>query len=101
MVEHVVMWRIKDLDEGYDTKSAAWKMKEKLESMIGKIPGLTSLQVGINENQSPAAYHICLITEHPSWNDLKAYQENPVHKEVAAFVTEISKERAIVDFEYK
>jgi hypothetical protein len=101
MVKHVVMWRIKDLDEGYDTKSAAWKMKEKLESMIGKIPELKSLQVGINENQSPSAYHICLITEHQSWDDLKAYQENPFHKEVGAFVTEISKERAVVDFEFK
>jgi hypothetical protein len=94
------MWRIKDLSEGYDTKSATWKMKEKLESMIGKIPGLTSLQVGINEADNPSAYHICLITEHPSWEDLKAYQTHPVHIEVGAFVKEVSKERAMVDFEY-
>lgn len=100
MVKHVVMWRIKDLDEGYDTKSATWKMKEKLESMIGKIPELTSLQVGINENESPEAYHICLITEHPSWEDLKAYQVNPIHQEVGAFVKEISKMRTVVDFEF-
>ena len=100
MVKHVVMWRIKDLDAGYDTKSASWKMKEKLESMIGKIPTLTSLQVGVNENTSNEAYHICLITEHPDWDGLKAYQEHPVHLEVGAFVKEISKVRVVVDYEF-
>jgi hypothetical protein len=100
MIKHVVMWRIKDLDEGYDTKSAIWKMKEKLEALTGKIPGLSSLQVGINQNETAAAYHICLITEHPTMEDLKAYQENPLHLEVGTFIKEISKERVVVDFEY-
>jgi hypothetical protein len=100
MIKHVVMWRIKDLSEGYDTKSAIWKMKDKLESLIGNIPGLTSLQVGINKNESPSAYDICLITEHPTQEDLNAYQENPMHKEVGAFIKDISKERVVVDFEF-
>jgi len=94
------MWRIKDLNEGYDTKSSIWKMKEKLETLTGKIPGLNSLQVGINENETSSAFHICLITEHPSWEALKAYQEHPLHVEVGSFVKEVSKERAVVDFEY-
>lgn len=101
MVKHVVLWKVKDLDEGYDTKAASWKMKEKLEGMLGRIPELKSLQVGINENESHDAYDVCLITEHDDWEGLKAYQEHPAHMEVAAFIGEVRKVRAVVDFEYQ
>ena len=67
--------------------------------MIGKIPPLKSLQVGINENEGNDAFDVCLITEHNSWEDLKAYQDHPIHKEVAVFISEVRKIRAVVDFE--
>ena len=98
MIKHIVMWRLKD--DSQNIKSVAMKMKEKLESMKGKIPTLTSIQIGINEKTSNDAYDICLISEHPDWEGLKAYQEHPVHLEVGAFVKEVSKTRTVVDYEF-
>ena len=99
MIKHVVMWTIKGPDEGVDRKTTLQSMKEKLESLRGKIEGLKTLQVGINIPESPEAFDVCLITEHPTWQDLKAYQEHPAHKEVAAYIGQVRKSRAVADFE--
>lgn len=100
MVKHVVMWKLKGIAEGYNPKVTATKMKEKLESMLGRIEGLMSLEVGLNQTENPDTYDICLISVHRNWQDLKNYQVHPVHKEVGAYVNEVRKTRAVVDFEY-
>ena len=41
MIKHIVMWRLKD-------KADAAGIKQQLESMRGKIPGLLALEVGVN-----------------------------------------------------
>lgn len=96
MIKHIVMWTINN--EKFEVKSTALQMKEKLESMRGKIEGLDSLDVGINENKSAEAYDVCLVTEHPTWEALNHYQEHPLHKEVAGFIGQVRKTRAVVDF---
>lgn len=100
MIKHIVMWRIKDDCEGGDKRATALLLKEELESMIGKIDGLRSLQVGINVNASPAAYDLVLITEHSTLRDLEFYQDNPVHLAVASLVKASTKERVVVDFAF-
>ncbi|NJK95047.1 MAG: Dabb family protein [Bacteroidales bacterium] len=98
MIRHIVMWRIKDDCEGKDKRATALLIKEELESMIGKIDGLRSLEVGINVNTSPAAFDLVLITEHSTLSDLQFYQEHPAHLAVGAFVKNVTKERVVVDY---
>jgi hypothetical protein len=93
------MWTINPA-EGSDKTSTILEAKGKLESLKGKIDGLISLQVGLNKNETPEAYDLCLITEHPTWKDLQFYQDHPLHKEVAGFIGKIRKTRAVVDFEF-
>ncbi len=99
MIRHVVLWTIKDSIDGVNKPEAIVNMKHKLESLSGKIDGLISLQVGLNKNTNPDAYDICLITEHISWEALTIYQEHPLHKEVAAYVGNVRKNRAVTDYE--
>ena len=99
MIKHIVLWTLKGKADGIDKQEAIAKMKIKLESLTGKIDGLLSLQVGLNKNTSPEAYDICLVTEHISWEALQLYQDHPLHKEVAAYIGEIRKNRAVADFE--
>lgn len=98
MIKHIVMWTINP--EGSDKMATILKAKEKLESLKGKIEGLSSLQVGVNKNETPEAYDLCLVTEHPTWKDLHFYQDHPAHKEVAGFIGQIRKTRAVADFEF-
>lgn len=100
MIKHIVLWTVKGKEEGIDKQEAISTMKTKLESLVGKIDGLISLQVGINKNTSPEAYDICLITEHSSWKTLEFYQEHALHQEVAAYIGKIRKTRAVTDFEF-
>jgi hypothetical protein len=95
MIRHVVMWTLKD---DLDKKAYVQEIKTKLESLKGKIEGLVSLEVGINEKESAEGFDICLITEHPDWEALQFYQDHPAHKEVADFIGQVRKGRAVVDF---
>jgi hypothetical protein len=98
MVKHIVMWRIKDDCESGDKRTVALLLKEELESMIGKIDGLRSLEVGINVNTSPAAFDLVLITEHFTLRDLQFYQEHPAHLAAASLIKASTKERVVVDY---
>lgn len=99
MIKHIVLWTLKGKADGIDKQEAITKMKTKLQSLTGKIDGLLSLQVGLNKNTSQDAYDICLVTEHSSWEALQQYQDHPLHKEVAAYVGEVRKNRAVADYE--
>jgi hypothetical protein len=94
------MWTIKGADEGVDKATAQATIKAKLESLIGKIDGLLSLQVGVNSPETPESFDVCLITEHTDWQALKHYQEHPDHKAVGAYIGQVKKSRAVVDFEF-
>jgi hypothetical protein len=99
MIKHVVMFTINP-EAGLDKKATQSKMIEKLESLKGKIEGMVSLQAGINQNGSPDAYDVCLITEHLSWKDLQNYQDHPLHMAVSGYIGSIKKTRAVADFEF-
>lgn len=100
MIKHVVMWRVMENFENRDKKSTCIFLKEELESMIGKIDGLRSMDVGINVNTTPAAYDLVLITEHSTLQDLQFYQEHPVHQAVASLVKSATTDRTVVDYAF-
>jgi hypothetical protein len=98
MIKHVVMWRVKSDFDKKDKKTTCLLLKEELESMIGKIDGLKSLEVGLNVNSSEAAYDLVLISEHPTLRDLQFYLEHPAHQAVGALIKAATIERVVADF---
>src|SRR6266568_4931987 len=99
MVKHVVMWKLKEFAEGGDKPANARRIKHELESLRGRIPGLTSLEVGINFEKSDAAFDVVLLSEFESPAALSAYKRIPEHSRVADFIGRVRLERALVDFE--
>lgn len=95
MIKHVVMWTVK---EDVDKKSVTQEIKKRLESLTGKIEGMTSLEVGINEKPGPESFDVCLTTTHVSWDALQLYQDHPLHREVASYIGQVRKSRAATDF---
>ena len=89
MVTHIVMWNLKDEAEGGSREQNAAIMKERLEALVGKIPGLLSLKV--NRGVMPGGYE--------SLDALKGYRDHPLHKEVQQFVHKVIAERVSCDFE--
>ncbi|MGD9787730.1 MAG: Dabb family protein [Sulfuricellaceae bacterium] len=96
MIKHIVMWRLKD---GIDKAASARAIKEALEGLNGKIPGLRCLEVGINFVADGEAADVVLYSEFDSRQALEAYQTHPAHNAAAAVVKAARAERRVVDYE--
>lgn len=99
MVKHVVIWKLKASAASRSAAENAFLMKERLDGLRGKIPGLLSLEVGINRNPAENAGDVVLTTVHENWEALEAYQVHPEHKAIVSLVSEVRETRACVDWE--
>lgn len=99
MVKHIVLWRLKDFAEGADKASNAGHIKVGLERLQGRIPGLVSIEVGVNFEPSSAAFDVALYSVFESPEALAAYQKHPEHASVADFIAKVRTERVLVDYE--
>lgn len=98
MIKHIVLWRLNGADA--ETRAAQAKsIKIALEALNGHIPGLHSLQVGIDFSHSPQSAQLALISELDSREALAAYQVHPQHVAVKALVAAATSERYVVDYE--
>ena len=93
MICHVVMWKLKDgKDEIVQT------MKHELEKLVGEIPGLLSLEVGIDKDPQ----NVVLISKHESWDALELYAKHPLHVAAAdTYVRPYIDQRQAVNYEIK
>jgi Stress responsive A/B Barrel Domain. len=98
MLKHVVMWKFKDFAEGQSRMENAIWMKQHLEMLAGKIPELRSVEVGVNVKESEMAYDAVLIATFDSCEDLEAYKENPLHKEVSSYCKKVREKRVVCDY---
>lgn len=99
MIKHIVMWKLKERALGNKKEKNALLIKEKLEALNGKIPGLLKLEVGIDFSQTPDSSDIVLYSEFESREALNNYQSHPEHKAIIPFVSEAREERRVVDYE--
>ncbi|MBQ7792247.1 MAG: Dabb family protein [Clostridia bacterium] len=99
MVKHIVFWNIKQEVNGETKEQIMLRMKEMLEALNGKIPGLIKAEVGIDKNRSQAAFDICLYSEFPDWESLNFYQDHPLHVACKDYIGAVAEERAVCDYE--
>lgn len=91
MVKHIVLWRLKN-------KADAARCKQELESMRGKIPGLLSLEVGINFAEG-SPVDLGVYSEFIDRAALEAYADHPVHVPVKQFVGALVSDRWVLDYQ--
>lgn len=99
MVKHIILWQLKD--ELSDAEKTAVKagIKEGLESLAGKVPGLLEVRVQIDALPSSNA-DVMLDTSFDSAESLKGYSTHPEHVAVAnSKVRPYYKTRVCMDFE--
>jgi hypothetical protein len=99
MIKHIVVWRLKDSAHGNDKATNAALIKEKLEALNGRIPGLLRLEVGIDFSRTESSGDVVLNSVFASRQALDAYQEHPEHKAIMPFIMEARSERRLVDYE--
>ncbi|MBN2618537.1 MAG: Dabb family protein [Spirochaetales bacterium] len=92
MIKHVVIWKLKEIEDGP-------KLKKEIDSLNGQIPGLISIETGLDLNRSSAAGDLILISIHESKDALDLYQDHPLHVKVRDKIVEAVTSRIVVDFE--
>lgn len=99
MIKHIVFWRLKDSAHGNDRATNARLIKEQLEALRGRIPGLLKIEVGFDFVRADTSSDLALYSEMESRAALEAYQAHPLHQAVAGFIKEAVSERRAVDYE--
>ena len=99
MVRHVIVWTIKDEYSEEEKEQIKNGVKEGLEGLLGKIPGLIEIRVntvGLPGSSGDAMLDSLFENEEA----LKNYSSNPAHVEVATTkVRPFVKVRSSFDFE--
>lgn len=79
MIKHVILWKLRD--DLTDPTEAKLEIKNNLESLVGKIPGLIEAKVIVDCLDS-STEDCMLITLLESEEALKAYAVNPLHMDI-------------------
>lgn len=98
MVKHVILWTLKELSEE-EKKTAKAGIKEGLENLKGKIPGLLEIKV-VTDGLPGSTADVMLDSSFESYEALKNYSTHPEHVAVAdEKVRPFTAIRSCLDFE--
>ena len=99
MVKHIILWQLKDELSAEEKKVIKAEMKEALEGLVGKIPGLLDVKVQ-TEGLASSNAEVMLDTSFTDEAALKVYATHPEHVAVAdGKVRPFTKTRLCLDFE--
>lgn len=99
MVKHIILWTLKDEYTADEKEQIKDGIKEGLEGLSGKIPGLLEIKVNKNGLESSNA-DLMLDSSFENEDALKNYSIHPAHVEVAdTKVRPYTKTRSCLDFE--
>ncbi len=99
MVKHIILWTLKDELSAEEKEQVKQGIKEGLEGLAGKIPGMVDIKVNINGLASSNA-DLMLDSTFENEEALRGYAVHPDHVAVAdGKVRPYTKIRSCLDFE--
>lgn len=99
MVKHIILWQLKDELSVAEKEEVKKGIKEGLEALAGKIPGLLDIHVQI-EGLASSNADVMLDSSFENEEALKGYAVHPEHVAVAdGKVRPYTKTRACLDYE--
>ena len=100
MVKHVILWTLKDEYSGAQIDEIRIGIKEGLEGLKGKIPGLLDIKVQTENILNSSNADLMLVSTFKDEAALKAYSINPLHVAVAnEKVRPFTAVRTCIDYE--
>ena len=98
MIKHIVMWNLKG-DAPEERARAARLLKSAFEGLVGKIPGLLHMEIGIDTSKVDYACDVVLYSEFESQDALAAYAVHAEHIRVKQDLGDVRIARHQVDYE--
>ena len=100
MINHVVLFKLKEFDTPEMKSEALEAFKQKLLNLKKHIPELKHIEVGKHHALETDTFDLCLLSHFESLEALDVYRVHPEHMKVVDFVKEITVARAAVDYEF-
>ncbi len=99
MVKHIIIWTLKEMS-AQEKETVKKDIKEGLEALKGKIPGLVDIKVNTEGRLESSTGDLMLDSTFENADALKAYSKHPDHVAVAdSKVRPYTANRACLDFE--
>ena len=100
MVKHVILWTLNPELSEDEKKAVKAGIKEGLEGLVGKVPGLIDVKVNVDGRLESSNADVMLDSTLESEAALKAYATHPAHVAVADNkVRPYTVQRSCLDFE--
>jgi hypothetical protein len=97
MIKHIVMWNLRG-DTPQAKARSIEQVKNAFESLQGKIPGMTHLEIGVDSSRIDYACDVVLYSEFESQAALDAYGVHPEHQRVKQELDGVRIARHQVDY---
>ncbi len=81
LIRHIVMWRVRG-DTPSQRAATRHQVKQAFESLRGRIPGMPSLEIGLDISAVDYACDVVLVADFDSPQALQDYTEHPEHLRV-------------------
>ena len=100
MIKHIILWRLRSELSADEKREKALAIKQGLEGLLGKVPGLLDIHVQIDGRLASSTADIMLDSTLESAEALKGYSAHPAHLAVANGVVRPNTElRTCLDYE--
>ena len=100
MVNHIILWTLNPELTAEEKAEVKKGIKEGLEGLQGKVPGLVSIKVNVDGRLDSSNCDVMLDSTLESAEALKAYATHPAHVAVAdTKVRPYTVQRVCLDFE--
>ena len=92
MLRHIVCFRLKP-----DKKHMVGEAVKSLESLAA-IPGVTYIEVGVDELKSTRSYDIAMTVDFENPDDYGIYDTHPLHQPVRELMRSVAETSVTVDY---
>lgn len=100
MVKHIILWTLNPELSESEKQQVKQDIKEGLEGLVGKVPGLMDVKVNIDGRLDSSNADVMLDCTLESEEALKAYASHPAHVAVADNkVRPYTVQRSCLDYE--
>ena len=101
MYKHVVLWKVKEEEDGKNREELAAEVKRRLDTLPASIPEIKEYETAINiGNYGASFFDVSLVSVFENKDTFWNYTKYPIHDEVVAYIQSVTKAEEIVDYEF-